>query len=76
MNFFPQGPIARRAGIFFIRRTFGDNEVYKFVMRSYIDFLVENSWYVALAAWFHNHGMRSFRATQVFKWLYLLNNQL
>jgi 23S rRNA (adenine2503-C2)-methyltransferase len=25
----------------------------------------------ALAAWFHNHGMRSFRATQVFKWLYL-----
>ena len=41
MNFFPQGPIARRAGIFFIRRTFGDNELYKFVMRSYIDFLVE-----------------------------------
>lgn len=25
----------------------------------------------ALAAWFQNHGMRSFRATQVFKWLYL-----
>lgn len=41
MNFFPQGPIARRAGIFFIRRTFGDNELYKFVMRSYVDFLVE-----------------------------------
>lgn len=41
MNFFPQGPVARRAGIFFIRRTFGDNELYKFVMHSYIDFLVE-----------------------------------
>jgi len=41
MNFFPQGPIARRAGIFFIRRTFGDNELYKFVMRSYMDFLIE-----------------------------------
>lgn len=41
MNFFPTGPIVRRAGIFFIRRTFSDNEVYKFVLRSYIDFLVE-----------------------------------
>ncbi len=41
MNFFPTGPIARRAGIFFIRRSFKDNEVYKFVLRSYIDFLVE-----------------------------------
>ena len=25
----------------------------------------------ALARWFEDHGMRSFRATQVFKWLYL-----
>jgi len=41
MNFFPQGPVARRAGIFFIRRSFKDNEVYKFVLRNYIDFLVE-----------------------------------
>jgi len=41
MNFFPTGPIARRAGIFFIRRSFSDNEVYKFVLRSYIDFLIE-----------------------------------
>ncbi|MFT5441852.1 MAG: glycerol-3-phosphate O-acyltransferase [Myxococcota bacterium] len=41
MNFFPTGPIARRAGIFFIRRSFSDNEVYKFVLRAYIDFLVE-----------------------------------
>jgi glycerol-3-phosphate O-acyltransferase len=41
MNFFPQGPVARRAGIFFIRRSFKDNETYKFVLRSYIDFLIE-----------------------------------
>ncbi|MBJ22692.1 MAG: glycerol-3-phosphate 1-O-acyltransferase [bacterium] len=41
MNFFPAGPVARRAGIFFIRRSFKDNEIYKFVLRSYIDFLVE-----------------------------------
>ena len=41
MNFFPTGPIVRRAGIFFIRRSFADNEVYKFVLRSYVDFLVE-----------------------------------
>lgn len=41
MNFFPQGPIARRAGIFFIRRSFKNDEVYKFVLRSYIDFLIE-----------------------------------
>ncbi|MCP4035459.1 MAG: glycerol-3-phosphate 1-O-acyltransferase [bacterium] len=41
MNFFPTGPIVRRAGIFFIRRSFTDNEIYKFVLRAYIDFLVE-----------------------------------
>jgi len=41
MNFFPAGTIARRAGIFFIRRSFKDNEIYKYVLRSYVDFLVE-----------------------------------
>ena len=41
MNFFPQGPIARRAGIFFIRRASNDDAIYKFVLRSYIDFLIE-----------------------------------
>ncbi len=41
MNFFPTGPIARRAGIFFIRRASGSDEVYKFVLRSYVDFLIE-----------------------------------
>ncbi len=50
MNFFPLGPLARRSGIFFIRRTFSDNELYKFVLRSYVDFLVEKrfplEWYI------------------------------
>ncbi len=41
MNFLPFGPVARRAGIFFIRRSFSDNEIYKFVLRAYVDFLVE-----------------------------------
>ena len=50
MNFFPIGPIIRRTGVFFIRRTFKDNPVYKFVLRSYIDYLVANrfplEWYL------------------------------
>lgn len=50
MNFFPIGPIGRRSGVFFIRRTFADNPLYKFVLRSYIDFLVEKrfplEWYI------------------------------
>lgn len=50
MNFFPLGPLVRRSGVFFIRRTFKDNEVYKMVLRNYIDFLVEKrfplEWYV------------------------------
>ena len=41
MNFFPIGPIIRRSGVFFIRRSFKDNPTYKFVLRSYIDYLME-----------------------------------
>ncbi|MEN8182734.1 MAG: 1-acyl-sn-glycerol-3-phosphate acyltransferase, partial [Myxococcota bacterium] len=41
MNFFPLGPLFRRAGVFFIRRSFKDNEVYKFVLRHYVDYLIE-----------------------------------
>ncbi|MEO8605332.1 MAG: glycerol-3-phosphate 1-O-acyltransferase [bacterium] len=40
MNFFPVGPLVRRAGVFFIRRTFKDNPLYKFVLQQYIDFLI------------------------------------
>jgi glycerol-3-phosphate O-acyltransferase len=50
MNFFPLGPLIRRTGVFFIRRSFKDNELYKFVLRSYLDYLVENrfplEWYL------------------------------
>ncbi|HSV07023.1 MAG TPA: glycerol-3-phosphate 1-O-acyltransferase [Candidatus Binatus sp.] len=50
MNFFPTGGLLRRTGIFFIRRTFKDNEIYKFVLRQYIDYLVEKrfplEWYI------------------------------
>ena len=41
MNFFPLGPLVRRSGVFFIRRSFKDNEVYKFVLQHYIDYLIE-----------------------------------
>jgi len=50
MNFFPIGPLVRRAGVFFIRRSFKDNEVYKLVLRHYIDYLIEKrfslEWYI------------------------------
>ncbi len=49
MNFFPVGPLVRRSGVFFIRRTFKDNELYKLVLRHYIDYLIEKrfplEWY-------------------------------
>ncbi len=50
MNFFPVGPLVRRSGVFFIRRTFKDNPVYKLVLRQYIDYLIEKrfslEWYI------------------------------
>ncbi len=50
MNFFPVGPLIRRTGSFFIRRSFKDNELYKHVLRSYLDYLVERrfplEWYM------------------------------
>ncbi|MDH5373616.1 MAG: glycerol-3-phosphate 1-O-acyltransferase, partial [Acidimicrobiia bacterium] len=50
LNFFPIGQLIRRTGVFFIRRSFKDNELYKHVLRSYIDYLVEKrfplEWYL------------------------------
>ena len=50
MNFFPVGQLVRRSGVFFIRRSFKDNEVYKFVLHHYIDYLIERrfslEWYI------------------------------
>jgi len=50
MNFFPVGPLVRRSGVFFIRRSFKDDPLYKLVLRHYIDYLVEKrfplEWYI------------------------------
>lgn len=50
MNFFPIGPLIRRSGVFFIRRTFKDNPLYKFVLQQYVDYLIEKrftlEWYL------------------------------
>jgi glycerol-3-phosphate O-acyltransferase len=50
MNFFPVGPLIRRTGVFFIRRSFKDNPLYKHVLRAYLDYLVEKrfslEWYM------------------------------
>jgi glycerol-3-phosphate O-acyltransferase len=50
MNFFLIGYLLRRSGIFFIRREFKTNEPYKFVLRQYLDYLLEKrfalEWYV------------------------------
>ena len=50
LNFFPVGPLVRRTGVFFIRRSFKDNPLYRMVLRSYLDYLVEKrfplEWYM------------------------------
>lgn len=50
MNFFPVGPIIRRTGVFFIRRSFKNNNLYKFVLQTYLDYLIEKrfplEWYL------------------------------
>ncbi|QTI67685.1 glycerol-3-phosphate 1-O-acyltransferase [Gordonia polyisoprenivorans] len=46
----PIAPVARRAGVIFIRRKFGGDPVYKFAMRSYLSFIVDKrfnlEWYI------------------------------
>ena len=50
LNFFPVGPLIRRTGVFFIRRSFRDNHLYKIVLRAYLDYLIEKrfplEWYM------------------------------
>lgn len=50
MNFFPVGPLVRRTGVFFIRRSFKNNNLYKYVLRTYLDYLIERrfplEWYM------------------------------
>jgi glycerol-3-phosphate O-acyltransferase len=50
LNIPPLSSFFRRSGVFFIRRSFRDNPVYKHVLRSYINYLVEKrfslEWYI------------------------------
>ena len=41
MAVFPLGPLARRSGAVFIRRSFKDDPVYKATIRQYVDYLLE-----------------------------------
>jgi glycerol-3-phosphate O-acyltransferase len=44
MSFFPLGMLFRGAGAFFIRRSFGDNELYKAVFREYLTYLIREGY--------------------------------
>lgn len=50
INFWPIGPIVKRSGTVFIRRTFGDDDVYKWTLREYMRYLVTKrfnlEWYI------------------------------
>lgn len=41
MSFGPMGPILRRCGTIFIRRSFGGDELYKFVLKEFVGYLTE-----------------------------------
>jgi glycerol-3-phosphate O-acyltransferase len=41
MAFGVLGPVMRRSGVIFIRRNIGDNELYKYVLKQYVGYLVE-----------------------------------
>ena len=50
LRFWPVGPLAKRAGVVFIRRSFGDDEVYKLAVREYFGYLLAKrfnlEWYM------------------------------
>ncbi|MGW0042499.1 glycerol-3-phosphate 1-O-acyltransferase [Rhodococcus sp. NPDC003348] len=50
INFWPIGPISKRSGTVFIRRKFGDDEIYKWTLREYMRYLVTKrfnlEWYI------------------------------
>lgn len=50
VGFWPIGPVARRSGVVFIRRSVRDDPVYKLVLREYIGYLVRKrfnlEWYM------------------------------
>ena len=50
VSFWPMGPVLRRSGVVFIRRTIKDDAVYKVSLRAYLGYLVERrynlEWYL------------------------------
>jgi glycerol-3-phosphate O-acyltransferase len=50
LSFWPVGPLARRAAVIFIRRSFGGDEIYKFALRAYLGYLLAKrfnlEWYL------------------------------
>jgi glycerol-3-phosphate O-acyltransferase len=50
LSFWPIGQLAKRAGIVFIRRSFGDDQIYKLALREYLGFLLAKrfnlEWYM------------------------------
>ncbi len=48
LNFWPVGPILRKAGAIFIRRSFSSNRLYSEVVRSYLNNLVRSSYGICL----------------------------
>src|SRR5205085_3753718 len=44
LNFFPMGPLFRRAGAFFIRRSFRGDKLYTSVVDAYIRRLIKDGW--------------------------------
>jgi glycerol-3-phosphate O-acyltransferase len=50
VGFWPIGPVARRSGYVFIRRSFKDDEVYKLALREYMAYLLRKrfnlEWYI------------------------------
>ena len=55
LNFWPAGPIFRKAGAFFIRRSFGGNRLYSAVFREYLGLLFERGYSVK----YYTEGGRS-----------------
>jgi glycerol-3-phosphate O-acyltransferase len=46
LNFWPAGPVFRKAGAFFIRRSFGGNRMYSTIFREYLGLLFERGYSV------------------------------
>ncbi len=50
VSFWPIGPVTRRSSYVFIRRTFGDDDVYKWTLQQYMTYLIRKrfnvEWYI------------------------------